>query len=391
MMKFKISVIGTALLALCCFFSQFIYSSPVYAKEPKVLMVVNKKNVEEVKHLLPPTLYTRVKEWGLSFNVVPTVSDFVPIKEYLDATKKYEGQCKVGSDGGLLNYMAGCPFPNPKTAQEIVWNFHETYTGDDRYYPMFTGYIVDNKGHVRTNKSHTSKLKYIGRVKLPPLPEIPNKEGIEFKDMTMQHFPNVVKGLGVLTIRYKASDREDDMWIYLPAMRRIRRMSTAQRGDTFGGSDTTWDDYHQYSGKIERNTYKMVGKQEILHLMHAEEGKLPDMQGIFCQGGNYEKVPVYVIESTSKDPNYVYSKRRWYVNPMTWNILYQDIYDRQGRLWKSISERMVINGDYFYNNCFEVIDYQTKHATFWCCPGYQKDLNQPQSDYTIKALKAFAR
>ena len=38
----------------------------------------------------------------------------------------------------------------------------------------------------------------------------------------------------------------------------------------------------------------------------------------------------------NKDPNYIYSKRIWYLDPENWQMNVQEMYDRQGRLWKSM-------------------------------------------------------
>lgn len=54
--------------------------------------------------------------------------------------------------------------------------------------------------------------------------------------------PNNLKGTAFLTYDYQAPDREDDNWLYLPALRKARRISAADRGDYFLGTDMTYED-----------------------------------------------------------------------------------------------------------------------------------------------------
>jgi hypothetical protein len=40
------------------------------------------------------------------------------------------------------------------------------------------------------------------------------------------------------------------------------------------------------------------------------------------------------VEALNRDKNYIYSKRIWYLDPENWQMNVQEMYDRQGRLWK---------------------------------------------------------
>lgn len=57
--------------------------------------------------------------------------------------------------------------------------------------------------------------------------------------------PRNVKGTALLTFDYAGGDREDDQWLYLPALRKVRRISAADRGDYFLGTDLTYEDIKQ--------------------------------------------------------------------------------------------------------------------------------------------------
>ena len=48
-----------------------------------------------------------------------------------------------------------------------------------------------------------------------------------------------------------------------------------------------------------------------------------------------ERCNTLVVDAINKDPNYIYSKRVWYVDPETAIILWTELYDSSGKFWKS--------------------------------------------------------
>jgi outer membrane lipoprotein-sorting protein len=53
--------------------------------------------------------------------------------------------------------------------------------------------------------------------------------------------PEYLRGMTLLTI--EASDRGDDLFVYLPSLERVRRVSMSRRADSFLGSDLTYQDF----------------------------------------------------------------------------------------------------------------------------------------------------
>ncbi len=53
-------------------------------------------------------------------------------------------------------------------------------------------------------------------------------------------WPHHLRGMTILTI--EARNRSHDAFVFLPSLGRVRRISTAQRGDSFFGSDLTYED-----------------------------------------------------------------------------------------------------------------------------------------------------
>ena len=325
--------------------SAFLASGPAaFAKDeesfvPKpiggeVKFRVDKTNVEEHKDKLTEGLIKVIKEWDLTINVYETVHDYKFPKEYLDATEKYKGTARVNSKGGLENYTAGLPFPEPRTGDEALYNYGYKYSGDDFTY-SYDARVFSSTGRERKLSGSYTRLGYQGRVILDPKPELPNPNQLELKELSAFTYPEDVAGMVLLTARYKSPSKGDDGWIYIPTIRRVRRISVAQRGDSSGGTDFTWDDYRGFSGKVSDYNWKMIGKKELLMPYHSPTTNPRSKGKIFNPDDcRYELRPVWVVEGTSKDKDYVYRKRRVYFDADSWTILSTESWDRRGALWK---------------------------------------------------------
>jgi outer membrane lipoprotein-sorting protein len=79
------------------------------------------------------------------------------------------------------------------------------------------------------------------------------------KSVILYQAPANVKGTSFLTYDYHTQSKEDDQWLYLPALRRTRRISAANRGDYFLGTDLTYEDI-KLATKIGANDYTFSAK-----------------------------------------------------------------------------------------------------------------------------------
>jgi hypothetical protein len=82
--------------------------------------------------------------------------------------------------------------------------------------------------------------------------------------------PFDLKGVGALGNRYIDPAKQDDSWLYLPSLRRVRRLSTAQRSDALFGQDTDVDSYYGYSGHIAWMDFKYLGERDLIAPYHAK-------------------------------------------------------------------------------------------------------------------------
>lgn len=147
-------------------------------------------------------------------------------------------------------------------------------------------------------------------------------------------------------------------------------MSTSQKTDSIDGTDLIYDDEYFWEGEILRNDYTFNGRKELLSSRHQDLSKVTRQlgQGI-VNGITYERCNTLVVEVVSKDPNYLYSKRIWYLDPESYIILWTEIYDQLGRFWKCFlqhtdvlktetgQEKMTIVGSTY-------VDFQRIHSGF---------------------------
>lgn len=69
--------------------------------------------------------------------------------------------------------------------------------------------------------------------------------------------PRSVKDTAFLTFDYADPEREDDLWLYLPALRRSRRVATSDRGASFLGTDLSYEDMKKET-RIEESDYRFA-------------------------------------------------------------------------------------------------------------------------------------
>ncbi|GBD27067.1 hypothetical protein HRbin30_02411 [bacterium HR30] len=355
--------------------------------------VITKENVAKAADLIGPGVRWCV-EHGMKLHIVAPRRVEWP-RRYREATEKYSAQVRLSPDRNRLeNYVAGMPFPNidvndPDAAIKIMWNY--------QYKPLITDDVLMRDFQVPSGPlTYTApmvpdreftigdmrRLYYNGRLFVDPKPEMPNPDGIRYKELLAPVVaPYDMKGVGGLYFRYIDASRQDDSWLYVPAVRRVRRMSTAQRSDALFGQDADQDSFWGYSGHIAWSEWKLLGVKEMLGVLHREHFRPQRCEGgadfAFCD--NWEKRKVYVIEGITKLPQYAYGKRVLYIDAEAWVVLASDIYDKRGELWKVWIEyfsfrKQAPGSDLVYEDemgftSATMIDTQMNHATVIMIPG----------------------
>lgn len=129
--------------------------------------------------------------------------------------------------------------------------------------------------------------------------------------------PTNVRGTGFLTFDYPDPHADDDQWLYLPALRKVRRISASDRGDYFLGTDFTYEEIKKEQ-KVELSDYAFTFQKE------------ETVNGF--QTRVVEGIPV--SEEIAQELGY--SRVVWRVDPNIWMSRQTDFYDTNGNHLKTI-------------------------------------------------------
>jgi len=155
-------------------------------------------------------------------------------------------------------------------------------------------------------------------------------------------YPQDLYATTVLSWRFRESDKRDLNWTYVPALRRVREVSPANRSDGFLGSDLTQDDGAFFDGKPEDFTWKLAGETEMYRLAdphslkgdvevkpfpgggwqtHYKPGPFVGFEDASWKGAPWAPIgavlakrKLWIIEAVPKDRYYLYGKIELYVD-----------------------------------------------------------------------------
>ncbi len=125
----------------------------------------------------------------------------------------------------VLSFIASYAFADDPEARAIMEKVDARDDGDNQVSNMEMT-LIDKAGKKRIRKIRTfSKDKGEDVLKL----------------MFFVH-PADVKDTGFLTYDYDDPDRDDDQWLYLPALRKTKRIASSDKSGSFMGSDLNYSD-----------------------------------------------------------------------------------------------------------------------------------------------------
>ncbi|HXC51807.1 MAG TPA: DUF1329 domain-containing protein [Candidatus Limnocylindrales bacterium] len=346
------------------------FSAAARAGEPPPGTIVASDNLEKWKEFLPPSIQWAVDR-GMRIEVVEGRD--IPLEpKRLEATQKYHSQAKLSPDKNqVLNYVAGLPFPlsderDPDAAIKLIFNYENRIVVDDldvRNFECDTGSIDDKRGISIERHfliGHFRRLYYVSRLYHEPMPTWPTNDGIRYREVLHPIIePFDLKGVGLTYTRHLDPSRQDDSWLYYPLLKRVRRLSSAQRSDALFGQDADIDSYGGYAGNPAWMDWKLVGTKRVLAPMHTR-----NFPAVWSKGGanflfddTWEMRDVYIIEGVSRIPDYAYSKRVIYLDRHSFVIPYTEMYDQKGALWKAWVNQWKIGHKPFPGATVAVYDY----------------------------------
>lgn len=244
----------------------------------------------------------------------------------------------TAEDIAVEKIIQNCEYKNPGSDQRSVLAIE----------------LIDKDGNQRKNIYRRFWKNYMG------------KDGVADKMVLLTEFPPDAKGTGFMRWGYVASEKKmADQWLYLPHLRKVRRVSVRDPGDSFLGSDLTYGDIEDRS--IDDDRYALLDR-------------------LNKNGAEY-----YQVEIKPKEEGALYSKKiSWYKKGMDWESCVRvktDYYDRQKNIlkkqtltWQKVSEAWVWDR-------VEVINVQTGHKSIFTIDDVRVNVGVSARVFTERALK----
>jgi hypothetical protein len=161
--------------------------------------------------------------------------------------------------------------------------------------------------------------------------------------------PFDARGIMLMTYRYKAADhprseaKNDDTWVYVPTLRRVRRISSAQRTDAVAGTDFTFDDLRSFAGIVPQYEWTCLGESLMIGPMNSKVKGYPYVKdhsfgpyGLSYADDRWELREVVRIRMKPKNDDHPYLYKDIYLDKQTLTALYSFAYDQKEELWKTI-------------------------------------------------------
>ena len=343
--------------------------------------VISFDDVDKLRPFLPDEFWDNRDFFfyeGMKLEIGETQADYAPPPEYNAATERYRGQSRVGPDNSLENYWGGQPFPmeeidclgDPQAGVKIMWNFRYQWRGSGGQ-PATFYYSYWDRGE-------QLPLYYEGTGAGVQLSRRVEKQYAESKGDLFRgekrndaqsiqvDAPFDARGIMLLTFRYKSSDaprssaKNDDTWVYVPTLRRVRRISTAQRTDAVAGTDFTMDDLFSFNGVVPQYEWECLKETKVVAPMNSKVKAFPYERdhnfgpyGLSFADDRWELRDTIVIKMTPKNEDHPYRYKVIYIDKQTMISHFSFAYDRKEELWKIIthnkrwSEDQSLTGEYY--------------------------------------------
>jgi hypothetical protein len=323
--------------------------------------VIAFEEIDKLKDYLPPQFWEHREFFfyeGMKLEIGPFFRKYGAADAYNAMTAKFDGQTQLGKDGALENYTAGQPFTkidckgDPQAGAKIAWNFVLRWEGLRRAASFYYSYW---------DRGEQLPLYYEGtsdgyRLAFRTEPQFEAEKGDVFRNEKRYEAsgPNVdapfdARGIMLMTYRYKASlgpkasTKNDDTWVYVPSLRRVRRISTAQRTDAVSGTDFTFDDLFSFNGIVPQYEWQCMGQADLIAPTNTRVKGYPYERdhnfgpyGLSYADDVWELRHAVKIRFTPYNSDHPYKYKDIYIDTNSMEPLYSFAYDRKGELWKII-------------------------------------------------------
>jgi outer membrane lipoprotein-sorting protein len=243
----------------------------------------------------------------------------------------------------IATAMAYQPANAQLTGQQIMEKVYNNPSGEDTQGSL-TMTLTNNRGEQRVRT----------------LKQFIKDDGKMEKKIMFFVTPADVKNTSFMNWSY-TDGRSDDQWIYLPALKRTKRISSDGKSDYFMGSDFTYDDLGDRHPN--QDNHKLLREERV--------------NGKDC----------YVVESTPKEDDYMYSKTITWVMKDNYLGLKREFYDDRGRLLKVLTIKKFEKVDGFWTILeTEMHNVQKDHRTNMKFNDVQKNKGISNSKFTERSM-----
>ena len=376
--------------AILALFAALLLATPALAKSPEdagALVpqfqegdIITMDQIEKLKPFLPQEFWDNRDFFfyeGMQLEIGAS-QDYSVAKEYQAATDRFRGQPRIGPDGSLENYTAGEPFPyqsidckgDPQAGVKWMWDFDHQWDGDGATASFFYSYWDRGEQLPLYYQGSAKTIWLANRVEKQYLDtnggDIFRGEKRKFAFGVQVDAPFDARGIMLISYRYKSSEgprsqaKNDDTWVYVPTLRRVRRISTAQRTDAVSGTDFTFDDLRSFAGIVPQYEWQCLGEMKMIAPMNTKVKAYPYEKdhnfgpyGLSFADDRWQLRDAVLIRMKPKNEDHPYHHKDIYLDKQTKTALYSFAYDQKEELWKIIwhnkrwSEDKSLTGEWY--------------------------------------------
>ena len=186
-------------------------------------------------------------------------------------------------------------------------------------------------------------------------------EGDGDKSLSIFDEPADVKGTAMLTFSHGLEP--DDQWLYLPALKKVKRISSRNKSGPFMGSTFAFEDLS--SQEIEKYSYKLLGEETC---------------------GEWQ---CYVIERKPEYKHSGYTRQVAWLDKEAYRMVKVDYYDRKKALLKTLvaSDFNQYLGHYWRAGKMDMVNHLTGKSTLLEWSEYQFQTGMTDKDFRSQSLK----
>lgn len=181
------------------------------------------------------------------------------------------------------------------------------------------------------------------------------------KTLVVFNEPRDVKGTAFLSFSHRTGD--DDQWLYLPALKRVKRITSSNKSGPFMGSEFAYEDIS--SQEVDKYTYKWLRDEEL--------------DGVEC----------FVVERIPLDKGSGYTRQVTWIDKAEYRPWKIDFYDRKESLLKTLaySSYKQYGGKFWRADVMEMTSHQTLKGTRLEWVDYAFGVGLDERDFDKNSLK----